>query len=439
MPGTLSSVDLARLLGETPHTLLVQVQSPLFLTQIGVILLSCLLGFWFGRHVHGPLLRISATWLLRQWSAGFVRGAEYVAMPVIWLALLWAAAGVGLGLKIPLHFIGAAIDLVFAWICIRLLSFAVSSHAASVTLSLLAWTIAALNILDLYRPFDAWMKTVPVYESKHYHISLYDIASSIVVLGVLLWVTRLILRFLQRQISTSPSLTPSLQVLLGQVLQIVLPALAIVIGLQTVGVDLTTLNVAFGAIGLGVGLGLQKIVSNLVAGLTLLLGKTIKPGDTLAYKQTFGTVTGMGARYVTLRTLGGVEHLIPNDQFLENGVENWSYTDAKMCLSATVGISYENDPHQALALCIAAAKSVPRVLANPGPGAALKEFGDSAIVLDVYFWIDDPETGTSNVKSAVLLAIWDSFKQAGISMPYPHRDVRVIAMPDPAGSEPIAR
>jgi len=193
---------------------------------------------------------------------------------------------------------------------------------------------------------------------------------------------------------------------------------------------LTTLTVAFGAIGLGVGLGLQRVVSNLVAGLTLLLGKTIKPGDILAYKDTFGYVTGMGARYVTLRTLGGVEHLIPNDYFLENGVENWTYSDAKLSLSVSVGVSYDCDPRQALVICTEAVKGVDRVLAEPAPSVAVKEFADNAINLDIYFWISDPRRGTGNVKSEVLLAIWDSLKKNGIEIPYPHRDVRVISMPD---------
>jgi len=431
MNGTLSSVDLARLLTETPHKLLLQIQSPPFLIQLGLILLTGGLAFWLSGRVHRSLTRLALNSLPASWSGEFVRSVEYVAMPVFWLIGLWAAAGTGLAFGIPLHFVGAAIDLVFAWICIRLLSFTVRSHTVSVAISMAAWTIAALNILDLYRPLDLWMRSVDVYEGKQHHVTLFDAVSAVFVLAVLLWLTRLLLRFLQGRISNAQSLTPSLQVLLSQLLQIVLPAMAVVIALQTIGLDLTSLTVAFGAIGLGVGLGLQRLVSNLVAGLTLLLGKTIKPGDILAYKDTFGYVTGMGARYVTLRTLGGVEHLIPNDRFLENGVENWTYSDAKLALSISVGIAYENDPHIALAECRAAVASVPRVLADPAPGAAVKEFGDSAIVLEVYFWISNPREGTSNVKSEVLLAIWDRFKAAGISIPYPQREVRVISMPEP--------
>ncbi len=428
----LQSIDLARLLSETPHKLLLQVQTPLFLSQVGGIVVSGVLAYWFSKRAHAAAARVAAGGLPGGWGETFVRLTQYVAMPAFWLAILWAGAGAAFAFDVSLHIVGAAIDLVFAWICIRLLSSTVRSSAAAIAISVAAWTVAALNILDLYRPLSTWMNSVQVYDGKHNHVTLFDAASAVCLLALLLWLTRLLYAFLQRQIVNAQSLTPSLQVLFSQLLQILLPCLAVIIALQTIGVDLTTLTVAFGAVGLGIGLGLQRIVANLVAGLSLLLGKTIKPGDILAYKQTYGVVTGMGARYVTLRTLGGVEHLIPNDHFLENGVENWSYSDAKLSLSATVGISYDGDPHQAMAVCAEAIKSVSRVLSDPQPLVVLKEFGDSAITLELYFWIEDPRSGTVGVKSEVLLAVWDRFKAAGIAMPYPHRDVRVIAMPDTA-------
>jgi len=174
------------------------------------------------------------------------------------------------------------------------------------------------------------------------------------------------------------------------------------------------------------------MVSNLVAGLSLIMGKSIKPGDIIEYKNSYGWVTAMGARFVTLRTRDGVEHLIPNDYFLDNGVENWSYSDAALRLHVPVGISYDCDPHQAMAICFEAAKSVERVIANPQPLIILKGFGDSAIDLEIRFWIEDPRNGTGNVKSDVLLAVWDRFKAAGITIPYPHREVHVVSMPENA-------
>ncbi len=426
MNNTFQAFDVARFLSETPHKILAQIQTPEFLAQAGLIVVGGALAWWLAWLARGPLTRCAAR-LPTAWRSGFIRTTEFVSFPLLWLALLWFGALTGLVLELKLPLLDAAIDLVFAWICIRLLSFTVKSHVVSVVIFIIGFTVAALSILDLYHPLVTWLARVHVYDAKTTHISLLGGINALIILVVLLWLTQLLYRFLQRRIEMASALTPSLQVLLSQLLKIFLPALAIIIALQTVGLDLTTLTVAFGAVGLGVGLGLQKVVSNLVSGLSLIIGKTIKPGDILKYKDTYGWVTNMSARYVTLRTLGGIEHLIPNDYFIENGVENWSYTDAVIALELSVGISYDADPHQAIGLCQEAAGSVKRVLANPAPMAVVKEFGDSSVNLKIYFWIDDPRQGTANVKSEVLLAIWDRFKTAGITIPYPQHDVRIVS------------
>jgi small-conductance mechanosensitive channel len=421
--------DVSRLLSETPHRILAQIQAPDFLVQAALVVLGGLMALWLSRLARGPLNRWAARRLPPSWAAGFLRIVEHVLFPLHWLAILWIGVGTGMAIDLKMPLTDAAIDLVFAWICIRLLSFAVKSHAVSVAISLAAWSVAALSILDLYRPLVNWLRRVPVFETGSTHVSLLGVVNATIVLIVLLWLTQAVYRVAQRRIGEAASLSPSLQALLFQLLKVFLPVIAVVIALQTVGVDLTTLTVAFGAVGLGIGLGLQKMVSNFVSGMSLIVGKTIKPGDVLKFGNTYGTVTAMGARYVTLRTLGGIEHLIPNDYFVENGVENWSYTDAALCLTVSVGISYDGDPHRALALAGEAAVGVARVKTDPAPLVHVREFGDSAIVLDVMFWIDDPSAGTANVKSEVLLAIWDRFKAAGIAIPFPQRDVHILSMP----------
>jgi len=419
-----------RFFAEMPHKLMVQVTSPGFLIQCGVIVASGLIAFWLGRAVRPWLTRIALKALPRSWGPGFIRSAEYIATPFFWLVMLWitGAAAEAEGQAIP--YLNAAFDLVLAWIAIRLLSFTVRSPTVSATISVIAWSVAALNILHLYWPLVGYVRSIPLYERDKMHvITVLDAVHALIVLIALLWLTRLILRMLSRQIGQTTSLTPSLQVLFTQLLQIFLPALAVIIALQTIGVDLTTLTVAFGAVGLGIGLGLQRVVSNLVAGLTLLIGKTIKPGDIIEYKNSYGWVTGMGARYVTLRTRDGVEHLIPNDYFLENGVENWSYSDIRLRLHVPVSISYDSDVRKAIALGVDAAKSVKRVIERPEPLCLLKGFGDSTVDLEIRMWIEDPRNGTQNVKSEVLLAVWDRFHDAGIKFPYPQRDVHIVSMP----------
>jgi small-conductance mechanosensitive channel len=423
--------DPRRFFAEMPHKLMVQVQSPEFLIQCAIIVLSGFLAYWLGILARPALTRVALRHVPRNWGPGFIRSAEYIAAPLFWLLALWAAELIGAMLGLAMPVVGAGIDLVLAWIAIRLLSFTVRSHTISAVISVAAWSIAALNILNLYGPLVDYLRSLHVYDrDKTHFITALDTMHAVIVLIVLLWLTRLVYRALHRLINQATSLTPSLQVLFIQLLQIFLPAIAVIIALQSIGLDLTTLTVAFGAIGLGVGLGLQRVVANLVAGLTLLIGKTIKPGDIIEYKNSYGWVTGMGARYVTLRTRDGVEHLVPNDYFLTNGVENWSYSDVRLRLRIPVTISYDSDLRKAIALGIEAAKSVKRVIERPEPLCLVKAFGDSGIDLEVRAWIEDPRNGTQNVKSEVMLALWDRYNEAGISFPVPQRDVRIVSAPE---------
>ena len=424
---------LDRAIADMPHEFFMRIEAPVVLVQLGLVVAAGAGAFWFGILIRPALTKIALRRMPRNWAPTFVRVCASVTPPLFWLFALWLAGAVAnlTGTALPL--VDAATDLLLAWVFIRLLSFFVQSPLASATISVVAWSIASLSILGLLDPLVGYLDTTAIHLGK-YRLSALTAVHAIFILAILLWLTTLLFRFLQRQIMRSASLTPSLQVLFIQLLQIFLPAFAVIVALQAVGVDLTALTVVFGALGLGIGLGLQRLVANLVAGLTLLIGNTIKPGDIIEYKQSYGWVTAMGARYVTLRTRDGVEHLVPNDYFLENGVENWSYSDARLRLHVPVGIAYEADPHHAIVLCVEAAKSVERVLKRPEPICLLKEFGDSTVNLEIRFWIEDPRNGTTNVKSEVLLGVWDSFKKAGIALPFPQRDVHIVSTPRHGGT-----
>ncbi len=249
------------------------------------------------------------------------------------------------------------------------------------------------------------------------------------VLVLLLWVTTLVSGYLERRIAQTDSLTPSIQALLIRLLNIVLPTIAVVIAVSAVGIDLTALTVLSGAIGIGIGLGLQKTVSNLIAGLTLILGKSIKPGDIVAYKDTYGWVTSMGARFVAIATRDGSEYLVPNEQFITNGVENWSYSNNLRRLHIPLGVAYESDMHEVHDLCLEATRSVDRILKIPEPVCLMTGYGDSSVNFEIRCWINDPKNGIANAKSAVLFAVWDIFKANDITIPFPQRDVHLIPMP----------
>ena len=244
-------------------------------------------------------------------------------------------------------------------------------------------------------------------------------------LAVLLWLATVCSRVLERRISRLPNLTPSVQVLFSKLLKIVLITIAIVAAIRTVGIDLTAFAVLSGAIGVGIGFGLQKAVSNLISGVMLLLDKSIKPGDVIAVGGTYGWVSSLGARYVSVVTRDGIEHLIPNEDFITQGVENWSYSNSKVRLKIPIGISYKSDVRKAQGLCLDAAAEVSRVVADPPPVCPLKGFGDSSVDLELRIWIEDPQNGVSNVKSEVLLLVWDKFHEHGIEIPFPQRDLHL--------------
>ena len=179
------------------------------------------------------------------------------------------------------------------------------------------------------------------------------------------------------------------------------------------------------ALGVGLGFGLQKIFSNLVSGIILLMDKSIKPGDVISLGQTFGWINHLGLRYTSVITRDGIEHLIPNEELIIQRVENWSFSNKLIRLRAPVGISYDSDVRKAMALCLEAAMATSRVQKDPEPKVQLIGFGDSAVNLEIRIWVDDPEEGRANIISEVLLNVWDLFKEHGIGIPYPQRDLHI--------------
>jgi small-conductance mechanosensitive channel len=226
-------------------------------------------------------------------------------------------------------------------------------------------------------------------------------------------------------VAVSAALTPSMRVLVTKLANIALLTVAGLVALGAIGIDLTALTVLTGALGLGVGFGLQKAVANFVSGLSMLLDRSIRPGDVISVGQTFGWVRTMGGRYVAVQTRDGLEYLIPNEDLITKEVVNWSNSDNQIRIRAPIGVSYKADIHKARQLCVEAACATNRVLKEPAPLCHLVGFGDSAVDLELRFWINDPRAGLANVKSDVLLKVWDKFKAEGIEIPYPQRDVHL--------------
>jgi small-conductance mechanosensitive channel len=345
-------------------------------------------------------------------------------LPLVWFVLQWLSIAAATSLGLQYQLIDIVATLLTAWVAIRLVSQLVKNPVWATLITWIAWTIAALQILNWLDPVIGIMNSAAITFGG-LRISLYTVAKSTLALAVLLYIALYLAGVLESRIRTSRALSPSVQVLFAKSLKTVLVGLAVLIAVRSVGIDLTALTVLGGAVGLGVGFGLQKVASNLVSGVILLIDKSIKPGDVIAVAGTYGWVTALGGRYVSVVTRDGVEHLIPNETLISERVENWTHSNSRTRQKIDIGVHYDSDVRKAIQLCLDAAASVPRVLKNPEPVCLLIGFGDSSVDLQLRIWIGDAQNGVQNVKSAVLLEIWDLFKEHGIQIPYPQRDVHL--------------
>ena len=333
------------------------------------------------------------------------------------------------------YLLGVAARLAIAWFVIVLLAGLIRNQFVYRMVAIFAWTIAALSILGLLQPTMAALDSVAVVLGG-LRISPLLVIKTAVLLMLALWAASAAGDFLDKRVRSTAELTPSIQVLIGKVTRLLLITFAILITLSTVGIDLSALAFFSGAIGVGIGFGLQKIVSNLVSGIILLADKSIKPGDIITVGDQFGWVTNMGARYTSVDTRDGREILVPNEDFVTQHVVNWSYSNNQMMLISRFGVSYDSDPHHVCQAAVAAAASVPRVLADPPPVCYFEAFGESSLDFSVRYWIADPNEGIINVRAPVMMALWDAFKREGIDIPFPVRDLRITQAPPATPDQP---
>ncbi len=294
------------------------------------------------------------------------------------------------------------------------------------------WIMVALHLVGwLDDVIDAMDKLAIDFGSTHISLlSFLELFTAIVFFVVLAnWLTRLV----ESQARRSPYINPSMRVLLVKISKFSLYGLAFIFALKSVGIDLTAFAVFSGAIGVGIGFGLQKVFSNFISGFILIFDRSIRPGDVISIGERFGWVQSLRARYVVIKDRDGVETLIPNENMITSEVTNWSYSDRAVRRRIPVQISYQDDPEAAMDLLLEAAKDKPRVLRTPEPAARLIGFGDNGIDLELRIWINDPEKGIANVVSDVNLAIWKNFKEHNITIPFPQRDVRIVDEAAPAG------
>lgn len=319
-------------------------------------------------------------------------------------------------------FIKLAFALAVAWLFIAVASRIIRSRAVSKIVAVFAWIVVALNITGTFGTASNVLDSL-AFTLGDMRLSVLLVIKAMALLIGLIWLATSIGKYAESRVKDMSDLTPSLQVLIGKFVKIFLVILAIVVALSSVGVDLTALTIFSGAVGVGLGFGLQKVVSNFISGVIILLDKSIKPGDTISLGETFGWIRELRSRFVSVVTRDGREFLIPNEDFITEKVINWSFTDKLVRLDVKFGVSYESNPHDVSAMVIEAASRVERVSKHKKPVCWMTEFGDSSLNFVVRFWISDPQNGLTNIRGEVLLALWDAFKENNIGIPYPHREI----------------
>jgi len=281
------------------------------------------------------------------------------------------------------------------------------------------------TVSDLVHTLDSMALSI-----GNFRVSAWDALISVAIFIMIIVVAWGVSKLAHSILGRATKLDPSQRVLAEKLLSIFVWAMAILMGIDLLGIDLTALAVFSGAFGLAIGFGLQKTFGNLIAGIILLMDRSIKPGDVIAItdaagNSTFGQIRRIGIRAVSLTTRDEKEYLIPNENLMVNQVENWSYSSRNVRIQVPVGISYSCDIKRAEELMLEAAKSVERVLTTPPPVIWLEAYGDSSVNFVVHCWIRDPEEGVGNVRSAVLKKLWELFQAENIEIPFPQRDINL--------------
>lgn len=350
-----------------------------------------------------------------------------VSLPVIWLLLLWISDGLAHHYDLGRGWLYVTEVLLLAWIAscaiitfIFMLRLKRHNRTWGVLVTLVVWLIAVLEITHLLSPTLTFLDKID-FSIGAVRISLLHLISAFLLLGLFLWLSRAVIYSFSGWIGSLPNITPSFQVLSQKLFAVGFYSLAIILILGGLGVDLTNFAWFSGAIGLGLGFGLQKVISNLASGFIILADKSIKPGDVIQVGETYGWINHLGSRYISVLTRDGVEYLIPNEDLITGKVINWSFSNNLVRVKVPVGVAYDSDLNLAMQLAVEAAAAAPRVLKIPEPNCRLVGFGDNAVNLQLRIWISDPEAGITGVKSDVLLEIWQRFRKHGIEIPFPQR------------------
>ena len=418
------------------------------LIEIGAVALCLAVGWFVGTALRDRYERRrfrTPTGLT--WDYFASQGTVVATPAIVALALVVLARGALQAAHFDVTMMDAASRLIGAYVVVRV---AVLLFAASLgnkswmqhwenRLTLLIWLAIAAEYLGWLDPIISTLDSIGVAAGRS-RITVWSVLKLLFTLTLFVLVAAWISRWVERRLKKLSNLAPSTRIGIAKFANAFLIALSILMGLNAAGVDLTALTVLTGAIGLGLGFGLQSIAANFVSGFVLLMDRSIKPGDVISLSgqsgtstENFGWVQELRGRYVVVRDRDGVEMLVPNQQLIQNSVINWSYTDPRIRLKLPIRVSYRDDPELALEILLTACEGQPRVLSDPAPVSRLMHFSDSGIELELRFWISDPQEGVNNVRSEVNRAIWRLFKEHKITIPVAQREIVVNRSPPDFG------
>ncbi len=398
--------------------------------QVALLVVAALVAFAVHRWLGGRFSGDAAGEGLRRLTR---RSLQRLAFPLVLLLVALLGRAILDALKMPTALLNVAVPLMLSLAAVRIVVYMLrKGFAPSPTLkaweSVIAfsiWAVVALHLLNWLDPVRKALDALG-FQVGSVRITALAVINVVLLLAFLftgaLWLANLI----EQRLAHAQNMSPTMRVGVSKFAKFILVAVAALLTVEAAGIDLTAFAVFGGAVGVGLGFGLQRIASNFISGFILIFDRSIRPGDIITVGDTFGWVLELRARYLVVRNRDGVESLIPNETFISNEVINWSYSDRNVRVRCPVQVSYSDDPEQAMALMLEAARDCPRVLTDPPPVTRLMEFGDNGISLELRVWINDPMNGVANVRSDVNLGIWRRFKEAGITIPFPQRDVHLV-------------
>jgi len=349
--------------------------------------------------------------------------APRLVRPALWAGLLYGAQTVMENAGLESVLIRIASSLALAWLLIRLVTAFLPDNMRK-TATWLIWIFAGLYAFGVHGQAFSWLSSIgPDFGGRV--ISPVFTVYAVMMAALFMYGAHWMSKKLKTRVDTMPKVEPSLRILLGNALQIGLFFGAAMLTMAGLGIPTSGLAVLGGAIGIGLGFGMQQIVANFIAGVILLTERSIKPEDVIEVDDTYGVVKSLGLRYASVVTRDGKEHLIPNEKLITDTVVNWSFTDKKVRIKRRLRVEYEIDLRTACELVVQGVSEVARVLKDPAPKCLVMEFGEEAVEIEARFWIDDPENGINGVGSEAMLSVWDKFQEAGIDIPMRHEDVLI--------------